>query len=148
MEYMGAGWPGPPEYNNLGQTTERVLMPERFDSEWCQLFNQAYGDGSMSACIDADFLLLQNRYKPIDVQNVDLEGLSGASGNIIEGRILGVKLIQRAKEYVDDETIYDPYIMLSDADLLYSQYQITSDMEQQVWVPLKGLEDIVLYPSE
>jgi hypothetical protein len=38
--------------------------------------------------------------------------------------------------------------MLSDADLLYSQYQITSDMEQQVWVPLKGLDDIVLYPSE
>jgi hypothetical protein len=146
MEYPKPERFGPPE-DNLGQSTERVLMPEEFDSEWCQLFNQAYGDGSMSACIDADFLILQDRHKPSSFHNVDLETMLGSQGNIIEGRILGVELIQRAKKYTDEQTVNDPYIKMSDVDLIYHQHQITTDMEQQVWVPLKGLDDIVLYPS-
>ena len=152
MAYSESRWSVPPGDGREDITTAEITLPEEMDSAWCAMFNEAYGDGSMRTVIDSDSCLQQipvrNRRfsdEPKHYANLDLWRLSGTDQHIIEGRVAGVKLISQTHDKYY-RTRYDPYLVLTDVDVLTLPYPITYHPEQRILVPLGELDDICLYP--
>ncbi|HEX5553198.1 MAG TPA: hypothetical protein VFX43_08110, partial [Chitinophagaceae bacterium] len=130
---------------------EYVRIPEVLDPDWCLLFNEAYSHARMNTVIDTDFILFPistSRKKRMSFRNLDLESL-GTGEHAVEGQVKRVELIRRIDDLIEDdeEAPFTAFIVLTHADLITYPEPITIDENTQVWVPLKGLENITLYPS-
>lgn len=151
--------PEPSDGEHFPESKLDILLPEKFDSDWAGMFNEGFGQGSHWTVIETSFCLVQTsghsdfRRGRKAYKALDLELATGSYDTPVFGLIRGVKLIhtphmvQLLKDGVyERETGIEPmpFIVLSDVDIPTYPAEATQYPNQQVLVPLGGLDKLEL----
>ena len=119
-----------------------LQLPGLIDEEWCTEFQVHYGSGVKRTLLSSpDFCLLQtNSHGTMpELYSVDVLDWTQSLLSTIEGKVMRVVLVPG----MEDDTKHDPYLVLE--EVLNPGRPLTHDARQQVWVPLAGKEELLLF---